>query len=327
MISLINKKEDIIDELISGIVKSHPTKLRKLEGFNVILKKNLTEGKVGLISGGGSGHEPAHAGFVGDGMLDAAVIGSVFSAPTPDQILAAIKSVDMGSGVLIVIKNYSGDIMNFEMAMELAEFEDIKCQSVIVNDDVAVEDSTYTSGRRGVCGTLYVHKILGQLAKEGLTLEEIKKYGDNLVKRTLSMGMSVSSCVNPTVGKYMFEMEEDEMEIGMGIHGEPGIYRTKFTSSKEVVAVLLDKIIGEIDQINDEVLVLINGLNSTTNLELYVIANDVISNLNSRNIKISDVKVGDFMTSLNMAGFSITILNATKRDIELYNQKVEVLSW
>lgn len=327
MKKILNDNKKVVEDVINGLCKSHPNKLERIDGYDVVVTKNLIEGKVGLVCGGGSGHEPAHAGYVGKGMLDAAVLGGIFSAPTPDQILEAIKAVDTGAGVLLIVKNYSGDIMNFEMAMELAEFEGIKCAKVVVDDDVAVENSTYTTGRRGIAGTIYMHKILGQKALEMSSLEELETIGNDLNNRIYTMGLSVSSCVNPEVGHEMFEMGDDEMEVGMGIHGEPGIYRSQLKTSKEIVKILLDKIFEEIDYNNESTLVLINGLNSTTMMELYVVASDVHDYLAAKSVNVYDTKVGDYMTSLDMAGISITLVKAKAEEIVLYDAPTGALSW
>lgn len=322
---LINLPENIIEETIKGIVVSTPN-VKKLENFNVIVRREMSDGKVGIVSGGGSGHEPAHAGFVGKGMIDAAVLGPIFSSPTPDQILSAIKAANTGNGVLLIIKNYTGDIINSEMAIEFAEMEGIKCGKVIVNDDVAVEDSTHTAGRRGIAGTILVQKILGGMAEDGKTLEELVEYGQNLVKRVKSLGMSASSCFNPQSGKKMFEMPDDEMEIGMGIHGEPGIAREKIKPVKEIVAEMLDRILKECDN-NGKYKVLINGLSSTPLMELFIIANDVAENLKNQNYDIIDIKVGNFITSLNMDGFSITLLRMENDDQMYLEKNTEASRW
>lgn len=325
MAKFINNKEDIIEEMIKGIVYTNP-KLKYLEDERVIIRKQLDPTKVALISGGGSGHEPAHAGFVGRGMLDAAVVGDIFTSPTPDKVLAAIKAADTGNGVLLIIKNYTGDVMNFEMAMELAEMSGIKCAKIIVNDDVAVEDSTYTAGRRGIAGTILIHKILGAMAQDGASLEQLTEYGQDLVARVKSMGISASSCRNPQATENMFEMNDDEMEMGMGIHGEPGIKREKLLPVNEIVTHLLNQITSECSN-QEKYLVLINGLNSTPLMELYIICNDVRNYLQNHNYDYVDIKVGNFMTSLNMDGFSITLCAVTEDDINYYNRQVEVLGW
>ena len=286
----------------------------KVENYNIIKRKDI-KNKVNLISGGGSGHEPAHAGYVGYGMLDAAVAGEIFSAPTPDQILEAIKIVKSDMGVLLIIKNYTGDILNFEMAAEMAEMEGIKIEKVIVNDDIAMEDSTYTIGRRGVAGTIFIHKITGAVAEEGLSLNEVKRIAEKAIKNTKTLGMSLGPCIVPASGRASFELEEDEVEMGLGIHGEPGTHKEKLKTADEHVEYMLNKILEE-QKLNekDKVAVLINGLGATPLMELYIVNRKVSNMLEERKIVIAETLVGNYMTSLEMPGFSITIL---KLDTEL----------
>lgn len=315
MKKLINKPENVLNDMLAGLEAAYPEYLRKLDNYNVMVRRNKSTDKVAVISGGGSGHEPAHAGYVGYGMLDAAVCGEVFTSPTPDQIYEAIKEVDAKKGVLLVIKNYTGDVMNFEMAKEMAEMDGIKVEEVIVNDDVAVENSLYTAGRRGIAGTVFVHKIAGAKAEKGGTLEEVKDVASKVINNVRSMGMSLSSCIVPAAGKPNFTLAEDEMEIGMGIHGEPGVCRKKLGTAEEVAQELVDKILNDIDiKSNDEVAVMINGLGSTPNMELYIINKKVNEILSEKKIKIYKTFVGEFMTSLEMAGCSVSIL---KLDDEL----------
>ncbi|MFW2503783.1 dihydroxyacetone kinase subunit DhaK [Clostridium diolis] len=317
MKKLINNPNNVLVDMLDGLTSAYPEYLKKLDGTNVILRADKSENKVSIISGGGSGHEPAHAGYVGYGMLDGAVCGEVFTSPTPDQIYEAIKATDNGKGTLLVIKNYTGDVMNFEMAREMAEMEGIKVEEVIVNDDVAVEDSLYTAGRRGIAGTVFVHKISGAKAESGSTLEEVKRVADKTVANVRSMGMSLSSCIVPAAGKANFVLGEDEVEIGMGIHGEPGTHREKISSADQIVEHLMNKILDDITINNgEEVAVLINGLGSTPNMELYIINKKVSEILEGKKIRIHRTFIGEFMTSLEMAGFSISIL---KLDEELKN--------
>ena len=239
MKKIINAVENVEEEMILGLVKSAPDKLRKLDCGNVVVRVPKKEGKVALVSGGGSGHEPAHGGYVGEGMLDAAVAGAVFTSPTPDQIYEAIKAVATDAGVLCIVKNYTGDIMNFEMAVDMAKDEDIKADYVIVNDDVAVKDSLYTTGRRGVAGTVLVHKIAGALAETGASLEEVKAVAEKVIANVRTMGMAITACTMPAAGKPGFELGEDEMEIGIGIHGEPGTSREPLRSANSIAQELL----------------------------------------------------------------------------------------
>lgn len=315
MKKLINDPNNVLNDMIDGIVAAYPEYVKKLEGFNVIVRNEKKKNKVALVSGGGSGHEPAHAGYVGYGMLDGAVCGEVFTSQTPDQVYEAIKATDDGEGVLLVIKNYTGDVMNFEMAKEMAEMDGIKVEEVIVNDDVAVENSIYTAGRRGIAGTVFVHKIAGAKAEMSGSLEEVKAVAEKVISNVRTMGMSLSSCIIPAVGKANFEIGHDEVEIGMGIHGEPGTHREKISSADSVAEQLMSKIFSDIElKGGDEVSVMINGLGSTTNMELFIVNKKVNEILKDKGIEVYKTFVGEFMTSLEMAGCSISIL---KLDDEL----------
>lgn len=308
MKKLINKVENVEIEMIQGIAKAHPDILEQLPGHTILVRKNKKTDKVALISGGGSGHEPAHGGFVGYGMLDAAVAGAVFTSPTPDQVKAAIDAVGTPAGVLLVIKNYTGDVMNFEMAGELAEMDGIPVKSVIMNDDVAVKDSLYTTGRRGVAGTIFIHKIAGAKAEEGASLEEVAHVAEKVIANTRTMGMSLTACTVPAAGKPGFEIADDEVEIGMGIHGEPGTHREKLRTADEIADTLLEKILADIDYQGHEVALMINGCGGTPLMELYIVNNHVHDVLESKGIHIYKTFVGNYMTSLEMAGFAISIL-------------------
>lgn len=318
MKKILNNPEMVVEEMLTGFVKAHPDYVKQVEGFNVVVRANApVKGKVALISGGGSGHEPSHGGFVGKGMLDGAVAGAVFTSPTPDQIFEAIKAVNGGAGVLMVVKNYTGDVMNFEMAAEMAEMaglEDIEVASVVVNDDVAVEDSTYTTGRRGIAGTVFIHKIAGAAAEKGMNLGEVKRVAEKTIANVRSMGMSLTPCTVPAAGKPSFTLAENEMEVGLGIHGEPGTHRDEIKSADEITSHLLEKILADIDYSNSEVAVMVNGLGGTPIMELYVMNKKVNEILTEKGIKIHKTYVGNYMTSLEMAGASITLL---KLDDEL----------
>ena len=259
MKKFINDVENVESEMLDGMCLAEPDKVRRLEDSNVIVRAKKKEGKVAVISGGGSGHEPAHGGFVGTGMLDAAVPGPVYTSPTPDEILKAIEAVDAGKGVFMVIKNYTGDVMNFEMAGEMAD--GVEIAQVVTNDDVAVEDSLYTTGRRGVAGTIFVHKIAGAAAEAGKSLAEVKAVADKVVANTRSMGVALKPSTVPAAGKPGFELGEDEMELGIGIHGEPGTSREKLQPADVIVDHLLDKIMNDDVDYTDgsEVAVIING--------------------------------------------------------------------
>lgn len=308
MKKFINSVEKVEDEMVSGLVKAYPGYLKKLDCGNVVVRSNKKEGKVALISGGGSGHEPAHGGYVGYGMLDCAVAGAVFTSPTPDQIYEGIKAIATDEGVLMVIKNYTGDVMNFEMAGEMAADEGINVEQVIVNDDVAVEDSLYTVGRRGVAGTVFVHKIAGAKAESGASLSEVKATAQKVIDNVRTMGAAITPCTVPASGKPGFELSEDEMEVGIGIHGEPGTHREKIKSADEIANLLLDKILADIDYSGKDVAVMINSSGATPLMELYIINNRVSDVLKEKGINVYKTFVGEYMTSIEMAGFSISLL-------------------
>lgn len=314
MKKFINKPENVENEMLDGIAKMHPEYVKRLDGLDVIVRSEKKKDKVALISGGGSGHEPAHAGYVGYGMLDGAVAGPVFTSPTPDQIYEAVKAVDDGKGTLLVIKNYTGDIMNFDMAAEMASMEGIEVEQVVVNDDVAVKDSLYTTGRRGVAGTVFVHKIAGAAAEEGRSLKEVKEVAEKVIANVRTMGVAISPCTVPAAGKPGFEINEDEMEVGIGIHGEPGTHKEKLTTADEITSHLLECILKDIDFEGSEVAVMINDSGATPLMELYIVGNKVSDILKEKGIKVYKSLVGHYMTSIEMAGFSISLL---KLDDEL----------
>ena len=325
MKKIINKPENVVADMLTGMSAAHPEYLKKLDNFNVVVRKDTEASqKVALVSGGGSGHEPAHGGFVGKGMLDAAVAGDVFTSPTPDQIYEAIKAVADEAGVLLVIKNYTGDVMNFEIAQEMAEAEDVKVDSVVVNDDVAVENSTYTTGRRGIAGTIFVHKIAGAKAEAKGSLSEVKAVAEKVIANTSSMGIALSPCIVPAAGKANFTLGEDEMEVGMGIHGEPGTHRTKIKSADEIAEQLLSKILGDKPlQSHDEVAVMINGLGATPLMELYVVNKKVNATLKEKGVKVYKTFIGNYMTSLEMAGCSVSILKLDEELKSLLDAKAD----
>lgn len=308
MKKFINDVALVEEQMIQGMVKAYPQYLRKLDCGNVVVRAHKKEGKVALISGGGSGHEPAHGGFVGTGMLDAAVAGAVFTSPTPDQIYEGIKAVATDEGVLMVVKNYTGDVMNFEMAAEMAEMEGITVRHVVTNDDVAVKDSLYTVGRRGVAGTIFVHKIAGALAEEGGTLDEVQAVAQKVIDNVRTMGAAIEPCTVPAAGKPGFELSDDEMEVGIGIHGEPGTHRESMKTADEITDMLLEQILGDIDYNGSEVAVMINGAGATPLMELFIINNHVSDVLAEKGIKVYKTMVGEYMTSIEMQGFSISLL-------------------
>ncbi|MBX4270671.1 dihydroxyacetone kinase subunit DhaK [Clostridium estertheticum] len=316
MKKLINNPDYVVKEMLEGMVMAHPTYITKLENVDVIVRKDSPiSGKVALVSGGGSGHEPAHAGYVGKGMLNAAVLGPVFTSPAPDPIYEAIKAVNGGAGVLLVVKNYTGDVMNFEMASEMAQMDGINVASVVVNDDVAVENSLFTAGRRGVAGTIFVHKIAGAKAETGANLEEVKAVAQKVVDNVRSMGIALTPCTVPALGKPNFTLAEDEIEVGIGIHGEPGTHRQTIKPIDELVDHMVGKILADMKlRRGTEVAVMVNGLASTPLMELYIVNRKVHKILEERGIKVYKTFVGEFMTSLEMTGCSVTLL---KLDDEL----------
>lgn len=320
--------DTIVDTMLKGIAFAHPGKLRRLEGFNVIVRRSLNENKVALVSGGGSGHEPAHAGFVGRGMLDAAVSGEVFTSPTPDQVLAAIKAVAGKKGTLLVIKNYSGDVMNFEMAAEMAEMEGISVAKVIVNDDVAVMNSTFTTGRRGIAGTVFVHKVAGAKAELGASLPEVLAVAEKAVANTRSKGCALAPCIVPAVGKPTFTLGEGEMEIGLGIHGEPGVKRVPMMGAEQIAEDLAGSAADDLGmKPGDKAAVLINGLGATPLMELYILAACVGEHLRGKGIEATRVYVREFMTSLEMAGASVSLMKLDDELLGLLDKPCDTPAW
>lgn len=310
MKKLINSVENVVDDMLEGLAAAYPQYVKRVPGTSVITRAGgPTKGKVGLVSGGGSGHEPSHAGYVGYGMLDSAVAGAVFTSPTPDQVYEGIKAANGGAGVLLIIKNYTGDVMNFEMAGEMAEAEGIEIASVVVNDDVAVENSTYTTGRRGIAGTVFVHKIAGAKAEAGGSLAEVKAVAEKVIANVRSMGMALTPCIVPAAGKPGFELGENEVEIGMGIHGEPGTHREELRPAKDIAAHLTHKVMDDLKlKAGDEVAVMVNGLGGTPLMELFIMNKTVSEILKDAGVKVHRTFVGEYMTSLEMAGCSVTLL-------------------
>ena len=327
MKKFINKPENVENEMLDGIAKMHPEYVKRLDGLDVIVRSEKKKDKVALVSGGGSGHEPAHAGYVGYGMLDGAVAGPVFTSPTPDQIYEAVKAVDDGKGTLLVIKNYTGDIMNFDMAAEMASMEGIEVEQVVVNDDVAVKDSLYTTGRRGVAGTVFVHKIAGAAAEEGRSLKEVKEVAEKVIANVRTMGVAISPCTVPAAGKPGFEINDDEMEVGIGIHGEPGTHKEKLTTADEITAHLLECILKDIDFEGSEVAVMINDSGATPLMELYIVGNKVSDILKEKGIKVYKSLVGHYMTSIEMAGFSISLLRLDEELKQLLDAKADTVGF
>lgn len=327
MKKIINDVANVEEEMILGLVKAAPQKLRKLDYGTIVVREPKQEDKVALVSGGGSGHEPAHGGYVGEGMLDCAVAGRVFTSPTPDQVLEGIKAVATDKGVLCIVKNYTGDVMNFEMAIEIAADEGIKADYVVVNDDVAVKDSLYTTGRRGVAGTIFVHKIAGAKAAEGASLEEVKAAAEKVIANVRSMGMAIEPCTVPAAGKPGFELSDTEMEIGIGIHGEPGTHREALGTADSIAKMLLDSILADLDYTGSDVVVLVNGMGGTPLMELYIVNNFVQDYLKEKGVRVYDTMVGNYMTSIEMAGFSLTLLRLDEEMKKLYDAKADTLAW
>lgn len=329
MKKIINKPENVVTEMLDGLAYVHSDLVHRVEGFDIIARNEQAAGQVGLISGGGSGHEPAHAGFVGDGMLSAAIAGAVFTSPTPDQILEAIKEADQGAGVFMVVKNYSGDIMNFEMAQELAEMEGIEVASIVVDDDIAVKNSLYTQGRRGVAGTIFVHKILGHAAREGKSLAEIKDLADKIVPNIHTIGLALSGATVPEVGKPGFVLAEDEIEYGIGIHGEPGYRKESMQPSRQLAEELTGKLLEAFEAKEGErYALLINGMGATPLMEQYVFANDVASILGDAGLDVAFKKLGNYMTSIDMAGLSLTLMKIEDDAwLEALESPVKTIAW
>ena len=326
----LNNPEDIVPESLAGLGAAHPDLVRiDFENQIVVRKDAPVQGKVALVSGGGSGHEPLHGGFVGLGMLDAACPGAVFTSPVPDQMLAATKAVDGGAGVIHVVKNYTGDVMNFKMAAEEAADEGIEVESVLTNDDVAVEDSLYTAGRRGTGATVLVEKIAGAKAEAGGSLAEVAAVARKVNDQARSFGVALTSCASPGAGAT-FDIGADEMEFGVGIHGEPGRRREKIRSAAEIVSEMSDAIFGDLEPASgSNVLAFVNGLGGTPLIELYVIYNELHKQLEERGLTATRTLVGNYITSLEMAGVSITILVLDNELTELWDAPVHTpaLRW
>ena len=331
MKKLINKPDDVVTEALQGLAAAHADLVRVQFNPNVIVRADApVQGKVGLVSGGGSGHEPMHGGFVGLGMLDAACPGEVFTSPTPDQMLDATKAVNSGAGVLHIVKNYTGDVMNFEMAADLAGGENIEVEAVVIDDDVAVQDSLYTAGRRGVGTTVLAEKICGAAAEEGRSLAEVAELCRKVNANGRSMGMALTSCIVPAAGKPTFELGDDEMEIGIGIHGEPGRERMKLAPAAEIVERLTAPIVEDVPfEQGDQVLAFVNGMGGTPLIELYVVYNDLNRFLGERGITIARNLIGPYITSLEMAGCSITLLKLDEELTRLWDAPVKTagLRW
>jgi dihydroxyacetone kinase-like protein len=331
MKKLINAPDQVVADALRGVQAAHADRVRvSLDPFTIVRADAPTQGKVGLISGGGSGHEPLHGGYVGRGMLDAACPGEVFTSPTPDQMLAATKAVDGGAGVVHIVKNYTGDVLNFEMAADLAQGEGIEVETVLTNDDVAVEDSLYTAGRRGVGVTVLVEKIAGAAAEAGRSLHEVAEIGRRVNAQGRSMGMALTPCVTPASGEPSFELADDEVEIGIGIHGEPGRYREKLGSAAQVAERLLTPIVEDLPFASgDRVLAFVNGMGGTPLIELYIVYAEVAKLAEQHGLRIERNLIGNYITSLEMQGCSITLLKLDDELLQYWDAPVDTpaLRW
>ena len=327
MKKLINAVDTVLSESLDGFAAAHADIVTLGADRLFVRRKSLKSGKVALLSGGGSGHEPLHAGFVGHGMLDAACPGQVFTSPTPDQMAAAVSAINQGAGTLFIVKNYEGDVMNFEMAADMAESP---VKTVVVDDDVAVEKSTYSTGRRGVAGTLVVERLVGAAAEQGASLEQAQALGKEINGRTRSMGVALTSCTVPAAGKPTFDIGPDEMEMGVGIHGEPGRRRVKLASADAIAAEMMGAILDDLaPKRGAEAILLVNGFGGTPAMELYLMCNAANKVLAARGVKAVRSLVGSYVTSLEMAGCSLTVSMADDRLTKLWDSPVHTaaLRW
>jgi dihydroxyacetone kinase-like protein len=331
MKKLINNVDDVVIEALHGMEQAHPDLLKVHYNPNFLTRADApVKDKVAVISGGGSGHEPLHGGFVGKGMLDAACPGEVFTSPTPDQMEEAAKAVSGGKGVLHIVKNYSGDVMNFEMAADIVQNEGIEVASIVIDDDVAVKDSLYTEGRRGVGSTVFAEKLCGAAAERGMTLEEVTDVAKFVKENSRSMGMALTSCIVPAAGNPTFDLGAEEIEIGIGIHGEPGRERMKMKTATELVEMMGEAVVSDIPfKSGDELIVMVNGMGGTPLIELYLLYNQVASFAKAKGLKIVRNLVGNYITSLEMQGFSLTMMRVNKETVELWDAPVftPALKW
>ncbi|WP_405739380.1 dihydroxyacetone kinase subunit DhaK [Streptomyces sp. NBC_01525] len=325
---LINVAETVVADALRGMAAAHPELVVDVENRLVVRRDAPVAGKVALVSGGGSGHEPLHGGFVGPGMLDAACPGEVFTSPVPDQMVRAAAAVDSGAGVLFIVKNYTGDVLNFRMATELAEDEGVTVASVLVDDDVAVTDSTFTAGRRGTGATLFVEKIAGAAAEEGAPLERVEAIARRVVGASRSFGVALAACTTPAKGSPTFDLPSGQLELGVGIHGEPGRERRAMMTSREIAEVAVDAVLDDL-QPELPVLVLVNGAGATPLLELYGFAAEVHRRLADREVAVARTLVGDYVTSLDMAGASVTLCQVDEELLRLWDAPVQTagLRW
>ena len=308
MKKFINSVENVEKEMLEGMLKAYPDKIEELNCGAVLVRTKKKTDKVAIISGGGSGHEPSFAGYIGEGMLDAVAAGAVYTSPSADRIYEGVKAVATDKGVLMIPMNYTGDIMNFEMAAEMAQMDGILTDMVVTNDDVAVNNSLYTVGRRGVAGTFFAHKISGAMAETGASLGEVKAVAEKVIANVRTMGVAINPSTIPAAGKPGFVLAEDEMEVGIGIHGEPGTHKDKLKTADEITDILLEKILGDLDYSGSEVAVMVNGSGGTPLMELYIINRRIHNALAEQGISVYKTLVGNFMTSLDQEGFSISLL-------------------
>jgi phosphoenolpyruvate---glycerone phosphotransferase subunit DhaK len=328
MKKLINSPDTVVTDALAGIAAAHSSLAVDIENKVILRAEGPKAGKVGLVSGGGSGHEPLHGGFVGYGMLDAACAGEVFTSPVPDQMLFATKAVNGGGGVLHIVKNYTGDVLNFQMAAELADDEGIEVASVVVNDDVAVQDSLYTAGRRGVGATVFVEKIAGALAERGAPLAQVAAVAAEVNERSRSFGVALTSCTVPAAGKPTFDLAEQEIELGIGIHGEPGRTRAPLQPASAIVEIVMDAINSDM-AVDGDLLVMVNGMGGTPLIELYGAFNEVSTYITGHGGRIARNLVGNYITSLEMQGFSVTVCHLTDTLADLWDAPVDTpgLRW
>ena len=326
MKKLINKAENVEAEMVEGLVRAFPDIIAE-RGDGIIVRTHQKVGKVALVSGGGSGHEPAHCGYVGKGMLDAAVGGPVFTSPSADAVYRAICEVATDEGVLLIAKNYTGDVLNFQMAADMASDDDIDCECVVVNDDVAVENSTFTAGRRGVAGTVFVHKIAGAKAETGASLADVKAVAERVIANVRSMGAAIAPCTVPAAGTPGFELAPDEMEMGIGIHGEPGVRRERMRPVDEIVDELLEHILSDLDFVGREVAVLVNGSGGTPLMELAIANRRVAMLLEDKGICTYRTLIGNYMTSIEMQGLSLTLLRLDDELKGLLDAPATAFAW
>jgi dihydroxyacetone kinase-like protein len=329
MKKIINAPKDVVEQMMNGMVQAHSNLVHRVGNTRVMARNYKGAGKVGIISGGGSGHEPTHAGFVGKGMLSAAIFGDVFTSPTPDQVYEAIKAADQGAGVFMVIKNYTGDVLNFEMAKEMAEADGIEVEFTITQDDVSGGESTYSDGRRGVAGTVLMHKILGYHAELGASLSDLKDIAEKVNPQLATMGLALAPATVPEQGKPGFQLGENEIELGIGIHGEPGYEKASLMPSKDIAKVIFDKLNAYLKlQKGEKIVVMVNGMGSTPLMEQYVFINDVFQLLDKAGVEVAHSYVGDFMTAIDMAGLSLTFFRlAHDHWLTALHAPVETIAW